>query len=1219
MSDPIVYLKPNAIAEPLINQWYAWSYLIPPATAACYITESHLKVMESFIRAPQVHVTALQDPEMRGGPFIDYDVSKVDDIKALYDLTVARESKLLELYQAIQQLDAMLEDFRGESLEPFYKDIPGPLKGYVELVYDRYHRPSFRLLEGLLYRSEYYHTDSQSVVLYVGDEDDRAFVLSTPRLDTDDSMQVALPFADPRWNDLFRMRQQGRSLSEIQELFKDVIPPDKIDFWSTLFTTEPQPKCENYSGDGIRIRYLGHACVLIETRHVSILCDPIISYHHQSSSCPRFSFSDLPETIDYAMITHNHQDHIMFESMLQLRHKVKNIIVPKSHKGSLIDPSLKTILNILGFDNVREIDELENVPFPQGEIVSLPVFGEHGDLNIGAKNAYMIRIGDRSIICAADSNNIDPALYDNLHDIFGDLDVLFIGMECEGAPFTWAYDSLLGQTISRRVAATRRLDGSNAERATELVDQLHPQHVYVYAMGQEPWLNFITSIVYTDDSPPIIESNKFVKYCKQLGIDTERLYGCKEIHLDMGADSPKVMGRGRTRKLEEAKVGANGLPLAVPQKKKGNMRSQTAALATHAQQNSPQNGHHISKAEQEKKRVIAAFLSTLAKQDIRLWIEEDGVEEDKQEAKLRCNAPKGVLTKDLQLQIKNQKPDIIAFLQQQKEQQHGEAETNSQANSQANSQRSIHNDELTPEQEQRRAIATFLTTIAKKDIRLWIEEDGQDYKLRCNAPKGVLTKDLQLQIKEQKPEIIAFLKRQKGQLTQTKTLDLSSEVKLDPSINPQNCRGDLSRSIDLNNPSTTVLLTGANGFMGSFILFELLKQTNARIYCLVRAKTNEAAFERIRSSLASYYLWEAVQANSFKSRIVPIAGDLSEPQFRLSDDKLSKLAQEVDVIYHNGAWVHHGSPYSLLKPTNVLGTEEILRLACTEKLKPVHFVSTISVFPLQAEEPTIYEQDSLTKYAIPTKGYAQTKWVAESMMAIARERGLPVSIYRLGPISGHSQTGVFNANDFLYRLMMGYIQLGSAPDGQVMLDVLPVDYASQALVYLSINSPPLISPSKEGRPELLPLNPLERQAENKGRAGEGCNVFHLLHAAPVTSEILFSCIQNKGYDIQRMPYDKWRKKLLKIAQSSPEHHLYPLVALFPTEQTPTEQTNASSNFNSKDKPTIVEFDCQNAILGLKNSSLSCPPIDEELIDIYLSYLIKSNQIQPPNQSPCSLD
>ena len=643
--------------------------------------------------------------------------------------------------------------------------------------------------------------------------------------------------------------------------------------------------------------------------------------------------------------------------------------------------------------------------------------------------------------------------------------------------------------------------------------------------------------MYTDNSIPIIESNKFLQYCQQLGITSERLFGCKEISLEMGLSSPQGVRKSRIRPLESRQRLAN-------------------------------SSVKLTSSDGEKCRESVSPLDSSAV----------------------IQQPRA------QVGIKQQSKTLQPPMNTIQSNEHQEHDL---------------------EREQRRAIAAFLSTLAKQDIRLWVEEKDQEIKLRCNAPKGVLTKNYQTQIKTRKPEIIAFLQRQKGQLTQTKTLDLPSEVQLDPEISPENCKKESSNPVDIKNASKTFLLTGANGFLGSFILFELLKQTNARIYCLVRAETDSLALNRVRSSLSDYDLWGDITASEFDTRIIPLVGDLSQPKFGLSDDQFIELAQTIDVIYHNGAWVHHGSPYSLLKPTNVLGTQEILRLACTEKIKPVHFVSTISVFPLQAQNPVIYEQDSLANYALPTKGYAQTKWVSESMMAIAHERGLPINIYRLGPISGHSKTGVFNANDFLYRLMMGYIQLGSAPDGEVMLDVLPVDYASQALVYLSIHSSSASSLDQNKNSRELSQLGLSKILSNSSKQtrvlSSLTNVFHLLHASPVSSKILFKCIQQKGYEIQRIAYDQWRRKLLAIAQASPDHHLYPLVALFPTEQ-----TDSASSSNPENESIPVTFDCQNAIEGLQASHLSCPPIDENLIDTYLSYLIKTNQIQPPDKSPCTL-
>lgn len=150
------YLKQNVVAEPLINQWYAWANLISPATAAMFIANSHLKIMQSFAAAPQVHVQALKNPAMRGGPFINYDASRAGEIKALIDKTSKEQAAMLQLAADIQSLSETLDrEANGLSLEPLYSRVPESLRGYVELVYDLNNNPSIRFIEGLLYRSPY--------------------------------------------------------------------------------------------------------------------------------------------------------------------------------------------------------------------------------------------------------------------------------------------------------------------------------------------------------------------------------------------------------------------------------------------------------------------------------------------------------------------------------------------------------------------------------------------------------------------------------------------------------------------------------------------------------------------------------------------------------------------------------------------------------------------------------------------------------------------------------------------------------------------------------------------------------------------------------------------------------------------------------------------------------------------------------------------------------
>jgi L-ascorbate metabolism protein UlaG (beta-lactamase superfamily) len=529
-NNELLYLRQNIQVEPLIDHWYAWAHLIPPATAARNITERHLKIMDSYIAAPQVHAAAAANPKMSGGPFIDYGGKRVDDIRALRDRIKKERGHLLELSQAIKDLDAMLrENAHGHSLQPLYAKVPEILRGYVELVYDLNNHPSFRIVEPLLYKSRYYDRSQQSLMLSVISQDDRPFVLSTPRLESDTSLHLKVPFDDEVIDDLFRLKSTPRTWLEIKEMLK--IPDSKASLMRSFLTPEPPAQYVPYTGPGVRWRYFGHACILIESQGTSMLFDPVLSYTYESG-ISRYTYLDLPEQIDYVLITHNHQDHVLFETLLQLRHKIKTIIVPRSGGGQLQDPSLKLLLQNCGFRNVVEISELEEVRQGDVRITGLPFFGEHADLDIKSKMAWLVQIEPHALLFAADSCNIEPKLYQHLHDVIGDAHALFLGMECDGAPLSWLYGPLLTLKVERVMDESRRLAGSNYEQALSIVDLFNCKEAYVYAMGQEPWLNYIMSIKYTEQSRPIVDSNRLVRACAERGITAERLFGEKEILIE---------------------------------------------------------------------------------------------------------------------------------------------------------------------------------------------------------------------------------------------------------------------------------------------------------------------------------------------------------------------------------------------------------------------------------------------------------------------------------------------------------------------------------------------------------------------------------------------------------------------------------------------------------------------------------------------------------------
>jgi L-ascorbate metabolism protein UlaG (beta-lactamase superfamily) len=529
MPNQKLFFKQNVIAEPLFNQWYASPYLIPPASAAMYIANSHLKIMQSFVSNPQVHVSALKNPVMIGGPFINYDASMTPAIKSLIDKTLTEQKVMIDLANAIETLDRMLiNEAIGYSIEAHYSKVPDLLRGYVELVYDIHDNPKIRLLEGLLYQSEFYRTGSQSIALSEINSDSRSFVFSTPRLESDGSLFLNVPFKSEALDELFRMKTVPRPLGYIKDAFR--IPNEDDDLFASFFTeVGPEPQ-RRFDGDGVRVRYFGHACLLIETKDVNLLIDPVISYKY-NDEVGRQTFADLPEKIDFVLITHTHQDHMMFETLLQLRHKVGNIIIPRSVGGDTVDPSAKLILRTIGFHNVTELDEMERVEIPGGYIMGCPFLGEHGDLNVRAKLAYSVRLLGKHIFAVADSNNLESRLYQRLHEIVGPLDALFIGMECDGAPMSWLYGPLLTKPISRKNDQSRLINGSMYENGIAIVDILKPKQVYVYAMGQEPWLSFLTSIRYTEESRPIVESSRLVAECLSRGLTAERLYGCKTINV----------------------------------------------------------------------------------------------------------------------------------------------------------------------------------------------------------------------------------------------------------------------------------------------------------------------------------------------------------------------------------------------------------------------------------------------------------------------------------------------------------------------------------------------------------------------------------------------------------------------------------------------------------------------------------------------------------------
>jgi L-ascorbate metabolism protein UlaG (beta-lactamase superfamily) len=524
-----LYLRESVQIEPLFNRWHAWILLVPPATAALNLLDRYLKIMQSYLNSPGLHAAAVKNPATRGGPFIDLSGEMAGEVRELICEIERKNEKLLRLARAIKQLSQMLlEKAGGQALEALYADVPEALRGYAELCYDLNHNPSLRLFEALLYRSGIYQEveSGQSFRVFESAGDARPFILGTPRLRSSEAIDLDLNFSSPGIDGLFRTRNHPMTYDAIRDSLGVEIEDERL--FKNCFTTEaPRPR-DPFEGDSFRIRYFGHACLLIESRKVSILIDPLIACASRDAT-PRYTYADLPDEIDFLLLTHSHHDHAVLESLLELRSRVRTVVVPRNYDGFVNDPSLQLALERLGFQDVIEIRDLQEIAVPDGVIVGIPFIGEHHDLLIQSRTGYLIRIGEHGICVIADSCNVEPRLYEHLLKSTGGADILFLGMECEGARPSWIYGPLFPKALPRDIDLSRLARGCNFEEARSLVSTFGFRQVYVYAMGQEPWVSHILDNQFTEESKPVTESRRLLEDCRSKGIAAEFLFGRKEI------------------------------------------------------------------------------------------------------------------------------------------------------------------------------------------------------------------------------------------------------------------------------------------------------------------------------------------------------------------------------------------------------------------------------------------------------------------------------------------------------------------------------------------------------------------------------------------------------------------------------------------------------------------------------------------------------------------
>ncbi|MFE5463165.1 thioester reductase domain-containing protein, partial [Nocardia sp. NPDC056564] len=366
-------------------------------------------------------------------------------------------------------------------------------------------------------------------------------------------------------------------------------------------------------------------------------------------------------------------------------------------------------------------------------------------------------------------------------------------------------------------------------------------------------------------------------------------------------------------------------------------------------------------------------------------------------------------------------------------------------------------------------------------------------------------------------------------------------------------------------PPTTgeVLLTGATGFVGAFLLHELLARTDSRVHCLVRADSREAARARLAATFDSYEL----PRDSF-DRVVPVLGDLAAPRLGLSEKQFLLLGRTIEAIYHNGAQVNFALPYRVLAAANVHGTQELLTLARTSGA-PLHFVSSLYVLgPGDAVDGRVAEPRVAQDPTQLSLGYLRSKWVSERMVTEAGERGLPVSVFRLGRIGGDSRTGACQTSDFFWLLVKASQEVGLAPEVDFAVDLAPADFTGAAMVELARDPKP------------------------------GAHIYHLRNPEPCTFTDAIGWLRESGLPVELVALDRWRDAIAAHAASAgPGSASFSVLSLLSANDGLTP---------------LIQFDVDQAVTALDRVGVACPPVSRDLFIRYLDYFRKVGFLAAPS-------
>ncbi|KAJ6006978.1 hypothetical protein N7522_005329 [Penicillium canescens] len=389
----------------------------------------------------------------------------------------------------------------------------------------------------------------------------------------------------------------------------------------------------------------------------------------------------------------------------------------------------------------------------------------------------------------------------------------------------------------------------------------------------------------------------------------------------------------------------------------------------------------------------------------------------------------------------------------------------------------------------------------------------------------------------------------------------------------------------------TVFLTGATGFLGAHILRELLtrKEPSTKVIALVRAKTEEQALERLRSTCRAYGFWD----EAWTARIQALCGDLGNPRFGLSQDVWDDLTNRVDAVVHNGALVHWVYPYATLRPANVMGTIDALKLCGSGKAKQLAFVSSTSALDkdyfvqeseriIAAGGNGISEDDDMEGSSVGLgTGYGQSKWAGEHLVREAGRRGLRGTIIRSGYVLGDSVTGTTNTDDFLIRMVKGCIQLNARPNIHNTVNMVPVDHVARIVIACAFNPP-----------------------------RESVAVAHVTGHPRLRFNQFLGALELYGYNVPQVDYVPWSTSLEQYVNDGQHNDKDSQHALMPLYHFVTADLPSNTKAPELDDTNAAAALLADAAWSGVDASAGAG-VTEELVGLYASYLVQIGFLPAP--------